>query len=164
MTASEHAPVRRAKVLHLDLSRETSPETIAEWDDVPTPILTLEDLEADLHNPRARARALLQWPGQRLRDAGRHFSSLRQRARYGYSTAEVWNLDEDLCRHLGSILAIHAVEARNHPPELAYDDWMRQLREASEALLANDPDDASRVADARRALHWAADNLVDLWD
>ena len=62
------------------------------------------------------------------------------------------------------MLTAQVQEIRNHPPELEYDEWRAQVASAGEALLAYDPDDADRVAEARTALHWVADNLVDLWD
>ena len=76
----------------------------------------------------------------------------------------VWSLDPRRCEHLGSMLARHVDEARNHPPELTFGEWIDQLRTASEGLLGYDPEDAEQVAAARLAVHWAADNLVDLWD
>jgi hypothetical protein len=158
------APVRRAKSLHLDVSVEVSASDIAAWDQVEGEVHSIEEIGAYLRSPRARLRRVLGWPAQRTRDAARHLALRRQRAVRGWTDRDLWNLDVHLCDHLGSMLVAQVDEIRNHPPELDYEEWRAQVRRAGDALVAYDPDDSERVADARSALRWVAHNLVDLWD
>jgi hypothetical protein len=153
--------VRRPKVFHSEAFASIDFSAV-DWDSMKT--VTIEQVDAQMHRPTVRLRRLLKaprWAAQKHADRTR---VVLQRASRGWTDGDLWNLDRYLCHNLGTMLAIHADQARNHPPELAHDDWMRQIRTASEDLLAYDPHDAERVAAARAALHWAADNLVDLWD
>jgi hypothetical protein len=164
VSGSEPAPVRRAKVyrprgeglLQIDLSQLT-------MDDL-GPVSTVEEAEARARRPTARIRRLAKAPWWALEKRLARRRSVRQRRERGWTEGDLWNLDIHLCRHLGSMLAAQVGEIRNHPPELEHDEWCTQVRRASEALLAYDPDDAERVAEARSALRWVAYNLVDLWD
>jgi hypothetical protein len=153
--------VRRAKVFHSTALQEIDVSSI-DWSQVP--ITTLEEQEARARHPMARLRRLVRAPGWALERRRRSRRARRQRVERGWSDDELWSLDTHLCEHLGAMLAVHARDARNHPPELEHDEWLEQLRTAGEALNGYDPEDAERVAAARGALHWVADNLVDLWD
>lgn len=164
VSATEPAPVRRAKVYHpmrqIDLSIDTTEWTL---EDV-GPVSTVEEAEAYARRPTARIRRLAKAPWWALEKQLARRRSLRQRRERGWTDSELWNLDVHLCRHLGSMLAAQVGEIRNHPPELEHDEWCAQVRRAGEALLAYDPDDAERVGEARSALRWVAHHLVDLWD
>jgi hypothetical protein len=164
VSATEPAPVRRAKVYHPMTQGNLSIDT-TEWtlDDLGA-TRTLEEIEADARRPSARLRRLSKAPRWALEKQLARRRSLRQRRERGWTDGDLWNLDIHLCRHLGSMLAAQVGEIRNHPPELEHDEWCAQVRRAGEALLAYDPYDAERVAEARSALRWVADNLVDLWD
>ncbi|TGN63875.1 hypothetical protein EXE59_07860 [Nocardioides eburneiflavus] len=159
------APVRRAKVYHpmshLDLARIDPSEWTLE--DV-GPTRTLEEIEAESRRPPARLRRLAKAPWWALERQLARRRSLRKRRERGWTDGDLWNLDIHLCRHLGSMLVAQVGEIRNHPPELEHGEWCAQVRRAGDALLAYDPYDAERVAEARSALRWVAENLVDLWD
>ncbi|RYC10493.1 hypothetical protein [Nocardioides zhouii] len=162
---ASHAPVRRAKVLHLRTSVDLSGIDPSQWTlENLGPTKTLEQLEAEARRPAVRLRRLARAPKWVMEERLAQRRSRRQRRVRGWTDADLWNLDAYLCRRLGAMLAAQVDEIRNHPPELEYDAWRTQVRGAGEALLAYDPDDADRVAEARTALRWVADNLVDLWD
>ena len=163
--AASSPPVRRAKVLHLRTSVDLSGIDFSQWtlEDV-GPTKTIEELEAEARRPAVRLRRLVKAPRWAIEERLAKRRSRRQRRDRGWTDAELWNLDTYLCQRLGAMLTAQVDEIRNHPPELEYDEWRTQVRRAGEALLDYEPDDADRVADARTALHWVADNLVDLWD
>jgi hypothetical protein len=161
MSRDDLPRVRRAKVFHSKVLQAIDVSAI-DWSRVP--MSTIEEIEADQRRPIARLRRLVNAPRFAFEERRRRWRAQRQRVERGWSDGELWSLDTHLCEHLGSMLAVHAREARNHPPELDYDEWMGQLAAAAEAFNGYDPEDAERVAAARSALHWTADNLVDLWD
>lgn len=154
-------PVRRPKAFHSE-ALEAIDLSVIDWGTVQT--WTVEELEALGRRPVARLRRLVGVPRRWARERLARRRLARQRASRGWTDTELWNLDTHLCQHLGSLLARHVTEARNHPPEIEFEEWIGQVRVATEGLLAYDPRDAERVAAARAALHWAADNLVDLRD
>ncbi len=161
-----HAPVRRAEEsCTLRTRSDLSDIDFSQWtlEDF-GPTRTVEELEAEARRPAARLRRLVRAPKWAIEERLAKRRSRRQRRDRGWTDAELWNLDAYLCQRLGAMLAAQVEEIRNYPPELEYDAWRAQVAGAGEALLAYDPDDADRVADARAALHWVADNLVDLWD
>lgn len=159
----EPAPVRRPKRWHapglesIDWSRVN-----IDWDN--EPMLTLEEGEAQARRWRSRLRQMHRVPGERANYEWSRIKAWRQKASRGWSDRELWNLDTHLCQHLGGMLVAHAEGAVNYPDEMTYDEWRRQVRRAGDALLAYDPEDARRVAEARTALRWVTHNLVDLWD
>ncbi|WP_299926096.1 hypothetical protein [uncultured Nocardioides sp.] len=161
---TELAPVRRARRFHLDVSAVVSDGDVAYWDAVGGVVRSTEEIDAYLRSPRARLRWFLGWPIQRFHDAAGRLAQCGQRAARGWTNGDLWNLDVHLCQHLGSMLAAQVRDIRNHPPELGYDEWRASVQRAGQALQNYDPNDAERVADARSALRWVADNLVDLWD
>lgn len=128
------------------------------------PVSTVEEAEARARRPTARLRRLAKTPWWALEKQVVRRRALRQRRERGWTDGDLWNLDIHLCRHLGSMLAAQVGDIRNHPPEIEHDEWCAQVRRAGEALLAYDPCDAERVAEARSALCWVSHHLVDLWD
>jgi hypothetical protein len=159
------APVRRAKVFRARTQVDFSGIDLSQWtlDDLGA-TYTLEEMEARARWVSARLRRFVKAPWWLVEKHLERHRSLRQRRVRGWTDDDLWNLDIHLCRHLGSMLAAQVEEIRNHPPELEHDEWCAQVRRAGDALMAYDPYDPERVAEARSALRWVADNLVDLWD
>lgn len=158
-TAREPHPVRRMKEFHSPVLDQLGPIDLSG-----EKVLWPEDVEAMLAGRRARLRRWVGWPRARVRDWRRGLVQRSQRATRGWSDGDLWSLDDHLCLHLGTLLAESARTTRTHPPDLTHEEWRRQLGEAGDRLLAYAPEDEQRVRDARAAVAWVADNLVDLWE
>ena len=154
-------PVRRAKPLHLPGLEGLDLSSI-DWKAEPT--FTVDEMEARMATLRRRVRGRLAGWREAVDRWWRRRQQARQRTSQGWTDGDVWTLDEHLCQHLGSLLVEHAQGAKSYPEDLTHPEWIEQVRFAGQRLLAYDPYDEARVADARSALRWVADNLVDLWD
>ena len=84
---------------------------------------------------------------------------------------EGWHdLRSHLCAWLGDRLIYMAERGRSYPHEMGNDDWRKLLLRHGKGLLEHaELDGAGNATEAsfkgaKEALHWAADNLEDLWD
>lgn len=107
-----------------------------------------------------------------------------QRAQRGWDHTALWSLDDHLSKTLGAQLIALADIAHGWPQSdeyPTYEDWVAALRDNGNALLAyGDHWDVCLIPgitseeirakedelrdNAKKALHWVADNLGALWD
>lgn len=77
-----------------------------------------------------------------------------------------YDVRTDLPLVLGNTLVYWADHMNAYPPDYTEGEWQASLRDHGTALIefSKDDEDLEKTWEAQKALRWAADNLLSLWD